>query len=88
MAVQKEEELIPFRLKNLEKVIVAVFCIGGFLFIGLYYIPFLATFEGVWIMGLPRSVFVAFLTGVLNMITGIVCYVLYSKYILKEVSKR
>ena len=73
---EQEHELITFSLSSLDKLVVR-YCVISCIIL-MISLDWLMSFEGVWIWGMPKSVFGIFLVGVI--LNAIVIFVLYFAY--------
>lgn len=83
MAKKREEdhELITFKLKRIDKLFVWYSIIS--VVATIIFFPYITTFDGVWIMGMPKSAFFLVIVGVINALIALTSYCAYRRYFAK-----
>lgn len=75
---EEDHELITFKLKRIDKFFVWYSIIS--IVAMIIFFPYITTFDGVWIMGMPKSAFFLIIVGVINILIGLTSYCAYRRY--------
>lgn len=84
--MEKDHELITFRLKPIDKIFLIYSIIG--VIILYFFLLFMTKFEGVWIAGMPKSLFGMFVIGIIDITIGITAYFAYKNHFAKLEKKK